>query len=233
MQDTLSPPKLGSDALLFAVPRNRWSDSDAAGKSPAELLLYRSNLLGSDLTVTNFGGGNTSAKLRERDPLSGESVDVLYVKGSGGDLGSMKLEGFSTLYLDKLLQLQRLYRGVQYEDEMVDFLPHCTYNLNPRAASIDTPLHALLPFAHIDHVHPDAIIALAASSNGESATREIYGDVVGWLEWKRPGFDLGVQLKEYASTRPALRGVILAGHGIICWGDSSRACYQNTLDLID
>jgi rhamnulose-1-phosphate aldolase/alcohol dehydrogenase len=221
-----------SSALLFPIPVNRWSDSHAAGLDQAGLLLYRSNLLGSDLTVTNFGGGNTSAKLREVDPLSGETVDVLYVKGSGGDLGSMKLEGFATLYQQKLLQLQRLYRGVAEEDTMVDYLPHCTFNLNARAASIDTPLHALLPFAHIDHVHPDAIIALAAASNGETATREIYGDSVGWIGWKRPGFDLGVKLKEYVATRPKLRGVMLAGHGIISWGESSKHCYDNTIDLI-
>ena len=221
-----------NSALLFSSPGNRWSDQLAATLDPAALLLYRSNLLGSDLTVTNFGGGNTSAKLRERDPLTGESVDVLYVKGSGGDLGSMKLNGFSTLYLGKLLQLQRLYRGVEHEDEMVGFLPHCTFNLNPRAASIDTPLHALLPFAHIDHVHPDAIIALAASSNGEQATRAIYGDSMGWIGWKRPGFDLGVRLKEYVASRPKLRGVMLAGHGVICWGDTSKQCYDNTIDLI-
>jgi rhamnulose-1-phosphate aldolase/alcohol dehydrogenase len=196
------------------------------------LLLYRSNLLGSDLTVTNFGGGNTSAKLRERDPLTGDLVDVLYVKGSGGDLGSMTLDGFSTLYLDKLLKLQRLYRGVDFEDEMVGYLPHCTFNLNPRAASIDTPLHALLPFAHIDHVHPDAVIALAASSNGEKATAEIYGESVGWIGWKRPGFDLGVRLQEFIKSRPQLRGVMLAGHGIICWGDTSKQCYDSTIDLI-
>ncbi len=219
-------------ALMFSIPANRWSVTAAADLSAAGLLLYRSNLLGSDLTVTNFGGGNTSAKLRERDPLSGEAVDVLYVKGSGGDLGSMTLDGFSTLYLDKLRQLQRLYRGVQYEDEMVELLPHCTFNLNPRAASIDTPLHALLPFAHIDHVHPDAVIALAASSNGEPATAAIYGDTVGWMGWQRPGFDLGVRLKEYIQSKPQLRGVMLAGHGIICWGESSKSCYDNTIDLI-
>jgi len=219
-------------ALTFSVPANRWSVAAATDLGAAELLLYRSNLLGSDLTVTNFGGGNTSAKLSERDPLTGESVDVLYVKGSGGDLGSMKLDGFSTLYLDKLLQLQRLYRGVQHEDEMVGYLPHCTFNLNPRAASIDTPLHALLPFAHIDHVHPDAIIALAASSNGEEATKTIYGDAVGWVGWQRPGFDLGVRLKEYIQSKPQLRGVMLAGHGIICWGETSKSCYDNTIDLI-
>lgn len=219
-------------ALLFESPINRWSEAEASKLDPRGLLLYRSNLLGWDLTVTNFGGGNTSAKLRETDPLTNELVDVLYVKGSGGDLGSMKLDGFSTLYLDKLLRLQKLYRGVEYEDEMVGYLPHCTFNLNPRAASIDTPLHCLLPFTHIDHVHPDAIIALAASSNGESATHEIYGDTVGWIGWKRPGFDLGVRLKEYVKTRPQLKGVMLAGHGIICWGDTSKDCYDNTIDLV-
>jgi rhamnulose-1-phosphate aldolase/alcohol dehydrogenase len=221
-----------NSALPFSSPENLWSETHAAALDPAALLLYRSNLLGSDLTVTNFGGGNTSAKLRGRDPLTGESVDVLYVKGSGGDLGSMKLDGFSTLYLDKLLQLQQLYRGVDHEDEMVGLLPHCTFNLNPRAASIDTPLHALLPFAHIDHVHPDAIIALAASSNGEKATNAIYGDSMGWIGWKRPGFDLGLRLKKYVESRPKLRGVMLAGHGVICWGDTSKQCYDNTIDLI-
>jgi rhamnulose-1-phosphate aldolase/alcohol dehydrogenase len=219
-------------ALLFAVPASRWSDERARSLSAADLLLYRSNLLGSDLTVTNFGGGNTSAKLDGRDPLTGEPVRLLWVKGSGGDLGSMKLDGFSTLYLDKLLGLERLYRGIEHEDEMVGYLPHCTFNLNPRAASIDTPLHAYLPFAHIDHVHPDAVIALAASSGGEAATREIWKGQVGWLAWKRPGFELGVRLRDYVSKHPGLRGVMLAGHGIICWGESSKACYENTIELV-
>lgn len=219
-------------ALRFAVPPNRWSDDEAAGKAPEDLLLYRSNLLGSDLTVTNFGGGNTSAKLGARDPLTGETVNVLWVKGSGGDIGSMKLDGFSTLYLEKLLGLEKLYRGLAHEDEMVGYLPHCTFALNPRAASIDTPLHACLPFAHVDHVHPDAIIALAASSEGEAATRAIWGGAVGWLSWQRPGFDLGLKLRDYVAAHPGLRGVMLAGHGIICWGDSARACYDNTIGLI-
>jgi rhamnulose-1-phosphate aldolase/alcohol dehydrogenase len=219
-------------ATQFVVPANRWVEEHAVTLDPAGLLLYRSNLLGSDLTVTNFGGGNTSAKLREPDPLSGETVDVLYVKGSGGDLGSMGVEGFATLYLEKLLKLKTLYRGVAHEDEMVSLFPHCTFNLNPRAASIDTPLHALLPFAHIDHVHPDALIALAASSTGESATREIFRSRVGWLPWQRPGFDLGVKLKDYVQSHPNLSGVMLAGHGIICWGDSAKSCYDNTIDLI-
>ena len=219
-------------ALPFAVPDDRWSDERAAVLTGAELLRYRSNLLGSDLTVTNFGGGNTSAKLQEQDPLTGATTPVLWVKGSGGDLGSMQLDGFSTLYLDKLIGLERLYRGVQFEDEMVGYLPHCTFNLNPRAASIDTPLHGYLPFAHIDHVHPDAIIALAASSGGETATREIWGGQVGWLPWKRPGFDLGLRLRDYVAAQPGLRGVMLAGHGIICWGDDAKQCYGNTIDLI-
>jgi rhamnulose-1-phosphate aldolase/alcohol dehydrogenase len=221
-----------STALPFALPANRWSDAEAAAFSPSGLLLYRSNLLGADLTVTNFGGGNTSAKLEEVDPLTGAATRVLWVKGSGGDIGSMKLDGFSTLYLDKLLGLERLYRGVDHEDEMVGYLPHCTFNLNPRAASIDTPLHGYLPFAHVDHVHPDAIIALAAACGGEQATREIWGGQVGWLPWKRPGFDLGLRLRDHVAAHPGLRGVMLAGHGIICWGDTARSCYDNTIALI-
>ena len=223
-------PPGSTGSLPFEVPANRWTA--APDPSPPGLLLYRSNLLGSDLTVTNFGGGNTSAKLAESDPLTGGAARVLWVKGSGGDLGSMRLDGFATLYLDKLLALQGLYRGVEHEDELVGLLPHCTFNLNARAASIDTPLHGFLPFAHIDHVHPDAIIAVAASSAGESATREIWGGAVGWLPWKRPGFELGLRLCDYVAARPGLRGVMLAGHGIICWGESSQRCYENTIELI-
>jgi rhamnulose-1-phosphate aldolase/alcohol dehydrogenase len=218
-------------ALPFAVPENRWTGA-VEGKSQAELLLYRSNLLGSDLSVTNFGGGNTSAKLLETDPLTRDTVPVLWVKGSGGDLGSMGLDGFATLYVKKLLGLEALYRGMEHEDELVAYLPHCTFNLNARAASIDTPLHAFLPFTHIDHVHPDAVIALAASSGGESAAREIWGGLVGWLPWQRPGFDLGLRLSDYVASHPSMRGVILAGHGVICWSETSQRCYDNTIDLI-
>jgi rhamnulose-1-phosphate aldolase/alcohol dehydrogenase len=232
MSETINRSDAAVGALPFLVPKSRWSDERAKHLTPSELLLYRSNLLGSDLTVTNFGGGNTSAKITDRDPLTGEQVTILWVKGSGGDLGSMDSGGFSTLYLEKLLGLEKLYRGVAYEDEMVGYLPHATFNLNPRAASIDTPLHAYLPFAHIDHVHPDAIIALAASSGGEAATRDIWGGEIGWLAWKRPGFDLGLRLRNYVAKRPGLRGVMLAGHGIICWAESSKACYENTIDLI-
>lgn len=223
-------------ATPFAIPRNRWDDAVARNLSPAGLLQYRSNLLGSDLTVTNYGGGNTSAKLSEPDPLTGQPTEVLWVKGSGGDIGSMGLDGFATLYLAKLKSLERLYRGLEHEDEMVGYLPHCTFNLNTRAASIDTPLHGLLPFAHVDHVHPDAIIALAAAADGEQATQAIWNGSVGWLPWQRPGFDLGLKLRDYVATQvaahPGLRGVMLAGHGVICWGDTAQACYDNTISLI-
>jgi rhamnulose-1-phosphate aldolase/alcohol dehydrogenase len=223
---------ISAAALPFAVPSSRWDDAHAATLNPAELLLYRSNLLGSDLTVTNFGGGNTSAKLTESDPLTGQPVEVLWVKGSGGDIGSMKLDGFSTLYQDKLLGLETHYSGPDDDDKMVGFLPHCTFNLNSRAASIDTPLHSLLPFAHVDHVHPDAIIALAASSGGEAATRDIWGGKIGWLGWKRPGYTLGVMLRDYVRANPEVEGVMLAGHGIICWAGSAKACYEHTVRLI-
>lgn len=219
-------------AIPFAVPSSRWDESVAAKLSPAELLLYRSNLLGSDLTVTNFGGGNTSAKLMETDPLTGQQVEVLWVKGSGGDIGSMKLDGFATLYQDKLLGLEAHYSGPDDDDKMVGYLPHCTFNLNARAASIDTPLHSLLPFAHVDHVHPDAIIALAASSGGEAATKDIWGGKIGWLPWKRPGYTLGVQLRDFVKANPGVEGVMLAGHGIICWADSAKTCYEHTVQLI-
>ena len=232
MADDTTAATAQPQALLFAVPTSRWSDAEAASLSPEQLLLYRSNLLGSDLTVTNFGGGNTSAKIDEVDPLTGETVKVLWVKGSGGDIGSMKLDGFSTLYLDKFRATERLYRGPEFEDEMVGYLPHCTFNLNPRAASIDTPLHGLLPFAHVDHVHPDAIIALAAAAGGEAATKEIWGGAIGWLPWRRPGFELGVQIRDYVAANPGLRGIMLAGHGIICWAEDSKACYENTIALI-
>jgi rhamnulose-1-phosphate aldolase/alcohol dehydrogenase len=225
-------PITSAAAIPFAVPQSRWSDAEAAGKTPAELLLYRSNLLGSDLTVTNFGGGNTSAKLTEIDPLTGATVDVLWVKGSGGDIGSMKLDGFATLYQDKLLSLEAHYGGPDDDDKMVGYLPHCTFNLNARAASIDTPLHSLLPFTHVDHVHPDAIIALAASSGGEAATQAIWGGRIGWLPWKRPGYTLGVQLRDYVRANPQVHGVMLAGHGIICWADSAKAAYEHTISLI-
>jgi rhamnulose-1-phosphate aldolase/alcohol dehydrogenase len=216
----------------FAVPENNWSQKATTNMTEQELLLYRSNLLGSDLTVTNYGGGNTSAKIQSPCPLTKAMTDVLWVKGSGGDIGQMKLDGFATLYLDKLNNLKSIYRGEDFEDEMVSLLPHCNFDNNSRPASIDTPLHAFLPFKHIDHVHPDALIALAASSGGKAAVEQIWGDEIGWLDWRRPGFELGLLLSEYAKTHPNSRGVILAGHGVICWADSSKDCYDNTISLI-
>lgn len=211
---------------------SRWDDRACSDLADEQLLLYRSNLLGADLRVTNFAGGNTSAKLDGRDPLSGEAVTVLWVKGSGGDLGSMQLDGFATLQLDKLLALQRLYRGKAHEDDMVPLLPHCTFGLNPRPASIDTPLHGFIPHRHIDHMHPDSVIALACASDGERLTAEVFGGEVGWLPWQRPGFDLGLQLSRFCSDHPHSRGVVLGGHGLITWGDSSKACYLNTIHCI-
>ena len=219
----------GSDVTRL---KDLWDDAKAARMSEPELLLYRSNLLGSDLRITNFGGGNTSAKVSAKDPLSGQPATVLWVKGSGGDLGSMKLDGFATLYLDKLESLRGLYRGPEAEDEMVGYLPHCTFGLNPRAASIDTPLHAFIPRAHVDHMHPDAVIAIAASRDSEALTRVVFGGEIGWLPWQRPGFDLGLKLGVIANENPALAGVVLAGHGLFTWGDSSRACYATTLRIV-
>jgi rhamnulose-1-phosphate aldolase/alcohol dehydrogenase len=213
--------------------QSRWDERHAAALSPQELLLYRSNLLGSDLRITNFGGGNTSAKLTARDPLSGEDVRVLWVKGSGGDLGSIKLDGFATLYLDRLEGLKRLYRGPRHEDEMVGFLPHCTFDLNPRAASIDTPLHGFLPHTHIDHMHPDAVISIAASRHSRALTKEVYGDEIGWLPWRRPGFELGLMLERFARENPKAIGVVLESHGLFTWGSDPRTCYERTIATVN
>ncbi len=212
---------------------SRWDDAAAAAKSEADLLLYRSNLLGADKRITNFGGGNTSAKINESDPLTDHKVPVLWVKGSGGDLGTMKLDGFATLYMDKLQALKGLYRGPDHEDEMVGYLPHCTFNLNPRAASIDTPLHAFVPYAHVDHMHPDDVIAIAACENSGALTKEIFGNTIGWLPWKRPGFELGLWLERLVADNPNARGAVLEGHGLFTWGDSAKACYETTLDVIN
>lgn len=211
----------------------RWDDRHAARLSESDLLVYRSNLLGADKRITNYGGGNTSAKLNEIDPLSGDKVEVLWVKGSGGDLGSIKRDGFATLYMDRLNAMKRLYRGVEHEDAMVDLLPHATFNLNPRAASIDTPLHAFLPYPHVDHVHPDAVIAIAASKNSRDLTRDIYGDEIGWLPWKRPGFELGLWLEKFARENPEAKGCVLESHGLFTWAHDAKTCYELTLDTIN
>jgi rhamnulose-1-phosphate aldolase/alcohol dehydrogenase len=225
MLDSISRP---SDLL-----EDKWDEAQAAALKPEELLLYRSNLLGSDKHITNYGGGNTSSKLSMPDPLTGEPVEVLWVKGSGGDIGSMKLDGFATLYLAKLKALIDRYTGPDMEDAVVDFYPHCTFNLNPRATSIDTPLHGFVPWPHVDHVHPDAIIAIAASADGKAITREIFGDEIGWLPWRRPGFELGLWLKRFAEENPRAKGVILEAHGLFTWGQTQRDCYRTTIDTIN
>ena len=213
--------------------KNLWDKQRASGMSEPELLLYRSNTLGSDKRVTNYGGGNTSAKVMQKDPLTGEMVEVLWVKGSGGDVGTIKMDGFSTLYMDKLRALKGIYRGVEFEDEMVGYLPHCTFNLNPRAASIDTPLHAYVPKKHVDHMHPDAIIAIAASENSRDLTKRIFGNEIGWLPWKRPGYELGLWLEKFCLENPDAKGVVLESHGLFTWADTAEECYDTTIDIIN
>ena len=209
-----------------------WQDTATVGLNEQQLLSYRSNLLGSDKRITNYGGGNTSAKIAMRDPLGGHDVEVLWVKGSGGDLGSIGLDGFATLYMEKLQQLKSLFRGREFEDEMVGILPQCTFDLNPRAASIDTPLHAYIPHRHVDHMHPDAVIAIAAAKNSRSLTDAIFDGEIGWLPWQRPGFDLGLKLEEMTSKDGRLVGIVLAGHGLFTWADTSKECYSTTLRII-
>jgi len=203
-------------------------------------LVYRSNLLGADGRITNTGGGNTSSKLTEADPLTSQSVEVLWVKGSGGDLRTAKRDNFSSLYMDKVCGLQSHYlnapeRGPKtpIEDSMVGLYNHCTFNLNPRPSSIDTPLHAFVPYEHVDHMHPNAVIAIAAAKHSERLTREIYGDDIIWTPWQRPGFDLGLKLEQICREYPQAKGVILGGHGLINWADEDQACYTLTLDLIE
>ncbi|MEK1888933.1 MAG: bifunctional rhamnulose-1-phosphate aldolase/short-chain dehydrogenase [Phyllobacterium sp.] len=212
---------------------NRWDDQKAAGLDEPGKLLYRSNLLGADKRITNYGGGNTSAKVSETDPLTGRSVEVLWVKGSGGDVGTIKLDGFATLYMEKLESLKSIYKGIEDEDRMVGFLPHCTFNLNSRAASIDTPLHGFVPFKHVDHMHPDAIIAIAASKNSRELTQEVFGDEIGWLPWRRPGFQLGLDLGAYVAAHPDSKGVVLESHGLFTWANDAKECYELTLDIIN
>ncbi len=217
-----------------------WDDAYANQLDPVERLVYRSNILGADQRITNTGGGNTSAKITEIDPLTGDPVEVLWVKGSGGDLRTAKRPNFSSLYLDKLRALQQHYhhapeRGPKtaIEDAMVALYNHCTFNLNPRPSSIDTPLHAFVARKHVDHMHPNAVIAIAAARNSERLTREIYGDEVIWTAWQRPGFDLGLKLEQIVRDHPQAKGVILGGHGLINWADDDKACYELTLDLIE
>lgn len=213
--------------------KNLWDQKRAAKMSEPERLLYRSNLLGSDMRITNFGGGNTSAKVRQKDPLTGKMAEVLWVKGSGGDVGTMKLDGFATLYQEKLEALPSLYRGPEHEDEMVGYLPHCTFNLNPRAASIDTPLHAYVPYPHVDHMHPDAVIAIAASKNSKALTEKVFGKSIGWLPWRRPGYELGLWLQKFVADNPEAKGVVLESHGLFTWGETAQECYATTIETIN
>src|SRR6266516_3394813 len=213
-----------------------WDDRVARDLDEPELLRYRSNLLGRDLRITNFGGGNTSSKIVQADPVDGREQTVLWVKGSGGDLGSIERRGFAALYLEKLRGLESRYRGAEHEDEMAGYYPLCAFGANPVAASIDTPLHGFLPFAHVDHLHPDWGIALAAAGNGIERMEEFnrrLGHRLVWIPWQRPGFELAMMLRTAVESHPGSDGVVLGGHGLFTWGDSHRQCYSSTVTVID
>ncbi|GAK98018.1 predicted rhamnulose-1-phosphate aldolase [Nonlabens tegetincola] len=212
-----------------------WDDKKAAsfGDNQVDLFLYRSNILGADLRITNYGGGNTSCRTIEKDPLTNEDVEVMWIKGSGGDIGTLNRSGIAGIYVDRLRDLKNVYGGLEDEDRMVGLFNHCIYDLNSKAPSIDTPLHGLLPFAHIDHLHPDALIAVAAAKDSEKVTKEIWGDTMGWVPWQRPGFDLGLQIEKCLEDNPGIRGIVLGSHGLFTWGDTSYECYINSLEVIE
>lgn len=212
-----------------------WDEAKAASMAgdEVELLIYRSNLLGADLRLTNYGGGNTSCKAMAKDPLTGKETEVMWVKGSGGDIGTLKRSGLAALYVDRLRSLTNVYRGIDFEDEMVELFNHCIYDLASKAPSIDTPLHGFLPFKHIDHLHPDAAIAIAAAKDGKKITQELFGGKIGWVEWQRPGFDLGLKLKKCLDENPGIRGIMLGSHGLFTWGDTAYESYVNTLEVIE
>lgn len=203
------------------------------GDDQVALLIYRSNLLGTDLRITNYGGGNTSCKTMEKDPLTQKEAEVMWIKGSGGDIGTLTRDGLAALYTQKLHALKNVYRGLEFEDEMVGLFNHTLYDLNSKAPSIDTPLHAFLPFKHIDHLHPDAAIAIAASKEGEQITRELFEGQIAWVPWRRPGFELALELERALQQNPGIRGIMLGGHGLFTWGDTSYDCYVNSLEVID
>jgi len=212
-----------------------WDDKKAAsmGQDEVALLIYRSNLLGADLRLTNYGGGNTSCKAVAKDPLTGNETEIMWVKGSGGDIGTLKRSGLAALYVDRLRALTRVYRGIEFEDEMVELFNHCIFDLASKAPSIDTPLHGFLPFKHIDHLHPDAAIAIAAAKDGKKITQELFNGTIGWVEWQRPGFDLGLKLKKCLDENPGIRGIMLGSHGLFTWGDTAYESYVNTLEVIE
>lgn len=212
-----------------------WDETKASEFRDDEvaLLIYRSNLLGADLRLTNYGGGNTSCKVTSKDPLTGEPTQVMWIKGSGGDLGTLKKSGLAALYVDRLHSLKKIYRGLAHEDEMVELFNHCIYDLSSKAPSIDTPLHGFLPFKHIDHLHPDAAIAIAAAKDGKKITEELFNGAIGWVEWQRPGFDLGLKMQKCLEENPGIRGIMLGSHGLFTWGDTSYESYVNTLEVIE
>ncbi|EDM35466.1 short chain dehydrogenase [Pedobacter sp. BAL39] len=212
-----------------------WDEAEAAKLAGDEvaLLIYRSNLLGADLRLTNYGGGNTSCKAMANHPLTGEETEVMWVKGSGGDIGTLKKSGLAALYVDRLRSLKQVYRGIEHEDEMVELFNHCIYDLQSKAPSIDTPLHGFLPFKHIDHLHPDAAIAIAAAKDGKQITADLFNGEIGWVEWQKPGFDLGLQLKQCLDENPGIKGIMLGAHGLFTWGDTAYESYLNTLEVVE
>lgn len=212
-----------------------WDEAEAAKLEGDEvaLLLYRSNLLGADLRLTNYGGGNTSCKADAIDPLTGETAEVMWIKGSGGDIGTLKRNGLAALYVERLRSLKKIYRGIEQEDEMVELFNHCIYDLSSKAPSIDTPLHGFLPFKHIDHLHPDAAIAIAAAKDGKQITQDLFNGTIGWVDWQKPGFDLGLQLKACLDENPGIGGIMLGSHGLFTWGDTAYESYMNTLEVIE
>jgi rhamnulose-1-phosphate aldolase/alcohol dehydrogenase len=212
-----------------------WDEAKAKsfGDDQVALFLYRSNILGADLRITNYGGGNTSCRTIETDPLTNEQVEVMWIKGSGGDIGTLTRAGVAGLYTERLRNLKNVYGGLEDEDRMVGLFNHCIYDLDSKAPSIDTPLHGLLPFRHIDHLHPDALIAVAAAKDSQKVTKEIWGDTMGWLPWQRPGFDLALQLEKCLNDNPDIRGIVLGSHGLFTWGETSYECYINSLQVIE
>lgn len=239
METQLSKQSLSNNMSLnntsFKHVSYLWDEAEAAKLAGDEvaLLIYRSNLLGADLRLTNYGGGNTSCKAIAKDPLTGQETEVMWIKGSGGDIGTLKKSGLAALYVDRLRSLQNVYRGIEHEDEMVELFNHCIYDLASKAPSIDTPLHGFLPFKHIDHLHPDAAIAIAAAKDGEKITQELFGGTIGWVPWQKPGFDLGLQLKECLDKNPGIRGIMLGSHGLFTWGDTAYESYVNTLEVVE
>lgn len=221
--------------LKFKHVSYLWDEAEAEKLKDDEVgqLIYRSNILGADLRLTNYGGGNTSCKALAADPLTGKETEVMWIKGSGGDIGTLKRSGLAALYTDRLHQLKNIYRGIAHEDEMVELFNHCIYDLDSKAPSIDTPLHGLLPFKHIDHLHPDAAIAIAAAKDGKKITTELFNNSIGWVEWQRPGFDLGLKLEECLKNNPGIRGIMLGSHGLFTWGDTAYECYVNTLEVVE